>query len=212
MAATVFPDHVGPFLLRDCGHFVPVGGARAARQRDDRALLRPARAGSGFRVKPLIAARIGSTLSSQSRSDLERGGALDAWNGYVRGGDSAGLNTRWCRGSGGSAERLRTASMRWVDLTPGAPTLTGFEPAREPAGSHVQPTHRRRGTTASSDNRSDGPGARRWGRCARGPFAGGRRRARAAQAVGCRDRSRRMVERTTTTAIPVNATPNTAKG
>jgi len=23
MAATVFPDHVGPFLLRDCGHFVP---------------------------------------------------------------------------------------------------------------------------------------------------------------------------------------------
>jgi pimeloyl-ACP methyl ester carboxylesterase len=23
MAAVVFPDHVGPFLLRDCGHFVP---------------------------------------------------------------------------------------------------------------------------------------------------------------------------------------------
>ena len=23
MAAAVFPDHVGPFLLRDCGHFVP---------------------------------------------------------------------------------------------------------------------------------------------------------------------------------------------
>jgi pimeloyl-ACP methyl ester carboxylesterase len=23
MAALVFPDHVGPFLLRDCGHFVP---------------------------------------------------------------------------------------------------------------------------------------------------------------------------------------------
>lgn len=23
MAAKVFPDHVGPFLLRDCGHFVP---------------------------------------------------------------------------------------------------------------------------------------------------------------------------------------------
>ncbi len=23
MAACVFPDHVGPFLLRDCGHFVP---------------------------------------------------------------------------------------------------------------------------------------------------------------------------------------------
>ena len=23
MAATVFPNHVGPFLLRDCGHFVP---------------------------------------------------------------------------------------------------------------------------------------------------------------------------------------------
>ena len=23
MAATVFPDHVGPYLLRDCGHFVP---------------------------------------------------------------------------------------------------------------------------------------------------------------------------------------------
>ena len=22
MAAVVFPDHVGPFLLRDCGHFV----------------------------------------------------------------------------------------------------------------------------------------------------------------------------------------------
>jgi pimeloyl-ACP methyl ester carboxylesterase len=23
MAATVFPHHTGPFLLRDCGHFVP---------------------------------------------------------------------------------------------------------------------------------------------------------------------------------------------
>ena len=23
MAAVVFPDHVGPYLLRDCGHFVP---------------------------------------------------------------------------------------------------------------------------------------------------------------------------------------------
>jgi len=23
MAAVVFGDHVGPFLLRDCGHFVP---------------------------------------------------------------------------------------------------------------------------------------------------------------------------------------------
>jgi pimeloyl-ACP methyl ester carboxylesterase len=23
MAVEVFPDHVGPFLLRDCGHFVP---------------------------------------------------------------------------------------------------------------------------------------------------------------------------------------------
>ena len=23
MAALVFDDHVGPFLLRDCGHFVP---------------------------------------------------------------------------------------------------------------------------------------------------------------------------------------------
>ena len=23
MAAAAFPDHVGPFLLRDCGHFVP---------------------------------------------------------------------------------------------------------------------------------------------------------------------------------------------
>jgi pimeloyl-ACP methyl ester carboxylesterase len=23
MAAAVFPNHVGPFLLRDCGHFVP---------------------------------------------------------------------------------------------------------------------------------------------------------------------------------------------
>ena len=23
MAAKVFPDHVGPFLLRNCGHFVP---------------------------------------------------------------------------------------------------------------------------------------------------------------------------------------------
>jgi pimeloyl-ACP methyl ester carboxylesterase len=23
MGAIVFPDHVGPFLLRDCGHFVP---------------------------------------------------------------------------------------------------------------------------------------------------------------------------------------------
>ncbi len=36
MAAQVFPDHVGPFLLRDCGHFVPweapdrfVGAVRA---------------------------------------------------------------------------------------------------------------------------------------------------------------------------------------
>ncbi len=36
MAAVVFPDHVGPFLLRDCGHFVPweapnalVSGVRA---------------------------------------------------------------------------------------------------------------------------------------------------------------------------------------
>jgi pimeloyl-ACP methyl ester carboxylesterase len=36
MAAAVFPDHVGPFLLRDCGHFVPweapeqlVSGVRA---------------------------------------------------------------------------------------------------------------------------------------------------------------------------------------
>lgn len=23
MAAAVFPNHVGPYLLRDCGHFVP---------------------------------------------------------------------------------------------------------------------------------------------------------------------------------------------
>src|SRR5437764_1319766 len=23
MAAVVFPNHIGPFLLRDCGHFVP---------------------------------------------------------------------------------------------------------------------------------------------------------------------------------------------
>ena len=23
MAGAVFADHVGPFLLRDCGHFVP---------------------------------------------------------------------------------------------------------------------------------------------------------------------------------------------
>jgi len=29
MAALVFPDHVGPFLLRDCGHFVPWEAARA---------------------------------------------------------------------------------------------------------------------------------------------------------------------------------------
>jgi len=36
MAAVVFPNHVGPFLLRDCGHFVPweaaeslVGSVRA---------------------------------------------------------------------------------------------------------------------------------------------------------------------------------------
>ena len=36
MAAVVFPNHVGPFLLRDCGHFVPweapdalVSGVRA---------------------------------------------------------------------------------------------------------------------------------------------------------------------------------------
>jgi pimeloyl-ACP methyl ester carboxylesterase len=28
MAATVFPNHVGPFLLRDCGHFVPWEGAQ----------------------------------------------------------------------------------------------------------------------------------------------------------------------------------------
>ena len=29
MAAIVFPDHVGPFLLRDCGHFVPWEAAHA---------------------------------------------------------------------------------------------------------------------------------------------------------------------------------------
>jgi pimeloyl-ACP methyl ester carboxylesterase len=29
MAATVFPNHVGPFLLRDCGHFVPWEAPRA---------------------------------------------------------------------------------------------------------------------------------------------------------------------------------------
>ena len=29
MAAVVFPDHVGPFLLRDCGHFVPWEAPRA---------------------------------------------------------------------------------------------------------------------------------------------------------------------------------------
>jgi pimeloyl-ACP methyl ester carboxylesterase len=29
MAAEVFPDHVGPFLLRDCGHFVPWEAPRA---------------------------------------------------------------------------------------------------------------------------------------------------------------------------------------
>lgn len=29
MAAVVFPDHVGPFLLRDCGHFVPWEAAHA---------------------------------------------------------------------------------------------------------------------------------------------------------------------------------------
>ncbi len=28
-AAEVFPDHVGPFLLRDCGHFVPWEAAHA---------------------------------------------------------------------------------------------------------------------------------------------------------------------------------------
>jgi pimeloyl-ACP methyl ester carboxylesterase len=29
MAARVLPDHVGPFLLRDCGHFVPWEAAHA---------------------------------------------------------------------------------------------------------------------------------------------------------------------------------------
>lgn len=29
MAATIFPNHVGPFLLRDCGHFVPWEAAHA---------------------------------------------------------------------------------------------------------------------------------------------------------------------------------------
>jgi pimeloyl-ACP methyl ester carboxylesterase len=29
MAAVVFPDHVGPYLLRDCGHFVPWEAAHA---------------------------------------------------------------------------------------------------------------------------------------------------------------------------------------
>jgi pimeloyl-ACP methyl ester carboxylesterase len=29
MAATVFPNHVGPFLLRDCGHFVQWEAAHA---------------------------------------------------------------------------------------------------------------------------------------------------------------------------------------
>ena len=29
MAAVVFPDHVGPFLLRDCGHFVQWEAAHA---------------------------------------------------------------------------------------------------------------------------------------------------------------------------------------
>ena len=29
MAAIVFPDHVGPYLLRDCGHFVPWEAAHA---------------------------------------------------------------------------------------------------------------------------------------------------------------------------------------
>ena len=26
-AAIVFPDHVGPILIRDCGHFLPVEAA-----------------------------------------------------------------------------------------------------------------------------------------------------------------------------------------
>ena len=38
MAAVVFPNHVGPFLLRDCGHFVPVGGPARPRQRHHRLL------------------------------------------------------------------------------------------------------------------------------------------------------------------------------
>jgi pimeloyl-ACP methyl ester carboxylesterase len=29
MAAVVFPNHVGPFLLRDCGHFVQWEAAHA---------------------------------------------------------------------------------------------------------------------------------------------------------------------------------------
>ena len=32
MAAVVFPDHVGPYRLDGCGHFVPVGGAGGARR------------------------------------------------------------------------------------------------------------------------------------------------------------------------------------
>jgi hypothetical protein len=43
MAAEVFADHVGPFLLRDCGHFVPWEAPHALAA-GRRVLQRPARA------------------------------------------------------------------------------------------------------------------------------------------------------------------------
>jgi pimeloyl-ACP methyl ester carboxylesterase len=45
MAAAVFADHVGPFLLRDCGHFVPWEAPHALCQWHGGVLCRPARRG-----------------------------------------------------------------------------------------------------------------------------------------------------------------------
>ena len=42
MAAVVFPNHVGPFLLRDCGHFVPWEAPHALVSGHGRVLQRPA--------------------------------------------------------------------------------------------------------------------------------------------------------------------------
>ncbi len=41
MAAAVFDDHVGPYLLRDCGHFVQWEAAHALSSGVDRLLRRP---------------------------------------------------------------------------------------------------------------------------------------------------------------------------